>query len=50
MKVFIGLLFVSFIVTSILNFMSGNYIDARLDLIFATLLVINERIGDANGK
>lgn len=45
MKIFVGLLFASFIVTSILNFINGNHTDARLDLIFASLLVINERIG-----
>ena len=45
MKIFVIGLVTSFIVTSILNFINGNYTDARLDLIFASLLVINERIG-----
>lgn len=46
MRIFTVILIISFIVTAVLRLIDGNYIEAKLDLIFALLLVINERIGD----
>lgn len=46
MRIFAIILVISFMVTAVLSFINGNYIDARLDLIYALLLVINEKIGD----
>ena len=34
----------SLVITATLSFISGNYNDVRLDLMFLTLLIINEKI------
>ena len=38
------ILMVSLAITATLSLVSGNYNDARMDLIFLNLLIINEKI------
>lgn len=44
MRILTIILMASLVVTATLSFISGNYNDVKLDLIFLTLLIINENI------
>lgn len=44
MRILTIILMASLAITATLSFISGNYNDARWDLMFLTLLIINEKI------
>lgn len=44
MRILTIILMASLVVTATLSLISGNYNDVRLDLMFLTLLIINEKI------
>lgn len=44
MRILAIILMASLVIAATLSFISGNYNDVRLDLMFLTLLIINEKI------